>query len=126
MPQFVVLTHDHPSWHWDFMLSTGEALRTWRLEVDPFTRGGGAATPLADHRLAYLAYEGPVSGGRGTVARWDAGNYECLVDEPERIEVRLTGGLLRGRLTLERAPGGGLWRFYFLPDAPAGGDQATR
>jgi hypothetical protein len=108
------------------MLSTGKALRTWRLEVDPLTPGGGVATPLADHRLAYLTYEGPVSGGRGTVARWDAGDFEWLADESERIEVRLTGGRLRGRLKLERAPEGGLWRFYFLPDAPAGGDQATR
>ena len=24
---------------------------------------------LADHRLAYLDYEGPISGGRGSVAR---------------------------------------------------------
>ncbi len=35
-----------------------------------------AALALPEHRLAYLDYEGPVSGNRGSVKRWDAGWYE--------------------------------------------------
>jgi len=58
------------------MLEVGEHLQTWRL---PTTPGSAPVTMQAerigDHRLAYLDYEGPVSGDRGTVARWDAGEY---------------------------------------------------
>ncbi|MFO0864423.1 MAG: DNA polymerase ligase N-terminal domain-containing protein [Gemmataceae bacterium] len=75
LPRFVLLEHDHPTLHWDLMLEEGDSLRTWRL---PSPRFGGEpmeATSLAPHRLAYLDYEGPVSGGRGSVKRVDAGTY---------------------------------------------------
>ena len=47
MPRFVILEHDHPRLHWDLMLQTGDALRTWRLASPP-TRGceGIAATAI--------------------------------------------------------------------------------
>ena len=35
MPQFVLLEHDHPELHWDFMLESGDALLTWRLDRIP-------------------------------------------------------------------------------------------
>src|SRR6185437_13498571 len=111
MPRFVVLTHDHPHLHWDFMLEAGAALRTWRLEAEPLSPAGGAAVPLADHRAAYLTYEGSVSGGRGTVAQWDAGEFTWLRDEPATIEVRLAGTRLRGTLRLAQDAGSGAWRF---------------
>ena len=38
MPRFVILEHDHPQLHWDFMLEVGEVLWTWRLATAP--RGG--------------------------------------------------------------------------------------
>jgi len=75
MSRYVILTHDHPFPHWDLMLEDGGTLRTWRLLSEP---GAGRVVPaerLGDHRLAYLDYEGPVSGGRGVVARWDHGTY---------------------------------------------------
>ena len=109
MPRFVILEHDHPTLHWDLMLEAGGALRTWRLAEPPDHAGPIAATPLADHRLAYLDYEGPVGGDRGTVKGWDAGTYE-IVDEDERgLEMRLHGQRVRGvcRLTGEC----GAWRF---------------
>ena len=53
--------------HWDLMLDTGETLRTWRLE--PALPGVIRAEPLGNHRRAYLDYEGPVSGNRGSVQR---------------------------------------------------------
>ena len=34
------------------------------------------AEVLPDHRLAYLDYEGPISGDRGSVTRWDRGTYD--------------------------------------------------
>lgn len=77
MPRFVILEHDHPELHWDLMLETGDVLRTWRLAEPPTAIGQSIrAIPIADHRTMYLDYEGPVSGNRGTVNRWDAGRFE--------------------------------------------------
>jgi hypothetical protein len=101
MPRFVVLTHDHPSWHWDFMLETKGVLRTWRLSAAPDTPGSIYAEPLPDHRLRYLEYEGPVSGDRGHVRRWDAGEYSVVDESLGRLEVRLQGKRLHGTAVLE-------------------------
>ena len=77
MPRFVILEHDYPELHWDFMLECAGALKTWRLAEPPATHGELiAAVALEDHRLDYLDYEGPVSGNRGRVKRWDRGDYE--------------------------------------------------
>jgi hypothetical protein len=106
MPRFAVLAHDHPSPHWDLFLEAGPILRSWRLppELPPSTPV--PAEPAADHRLAYLDYEGPVSGGRGSVSRVDAGSFAWVRDESDIQVVRLAGGRLAGVLTLSRTPGG--------------------
>src|SRR5947209_8228766 len=81
MPRFVILEHDHPTLHWDLMLETGPVLKTWRLGKPPELAGERIEMmPIGDHRLFYLDYEGHVSGGRGTVRRWDRGEYETLPD----------------------------------------------
>jgi hypothetical protein len=102
MPRFVILEHDHPILHWDLMLEEGFSLKTWRLAEPP----GGAqpidATELGDHRAVYLDYEGPVSGGRGFVKRWDAGAYEDIGTLPDQRSVRFDGARLRGLATLTR------------------------
>ncbi len=109
MPRFVLLEHtghpDDPAGrHYDLLLETAEACRTWRLAEIPAAGGPPvAATPLPDHRLGWLdRLEGEVSGGRGFARRVDAGAYEWLADEPSesRIEVRLQGETLNGRLTI--------------------------
>jgi hypothetical protein len=110
VPRFVILEHDHPQLHWDLMLEVGESLKTWRLAAPPGPGAGKiAATAIGDHRRAYLDYEGPVSGGRGTVRRWDLGSFEIL-SEPEeagrRWVVRLEGQHFRGKVALERVPSG--------------------
>jgi len=120
MPRFVTLTHDHPFLHWDFMLEQADSLRTWRLHEQPDAPGPIVAEPLPDHRLEYLDYEGPVSGDRGTVCRWDAGDY-ILVDEPSnassgRIVIRLAGGRLRGTAVLESGCTAKQGAFHFKPD----------
>jgi hypothetical protein len=112
MPQFAVLTHDHPFPHWDFLLETGESCRTWRLLEEPGPGRTVPAEPLPDHRLHYLTHEGPVSRGRGTVARWDAGSFNWTEDTPDRVEVELAGVFLRGRCVLEERPGES-WRATF-------------
>jgi hypothetical protein len=106
VPRFVILEHDHPQLHWDFMLETGEVLRTWRLAAPPVAEGAVAAEPIFDHRLAYLDYEGPISGGRGTVKRWDRGTFSCQVEEADRMVLQLEGTRLRGRVVLARNENG--------------------
>lgn len=103
MPRFVVLTHNHPFEHWDFMLEAGRTLRTWRLLQPADADGPVEAEPLPDHRIDYLNYEGPVSRDRGEVRRWDRGQYTILSDLPDRIEVRLHGRKLDGVYVLEVA-----------------------
>ena len=103
MPRFVILTHDHPMLHWDLLLEDVSAghLLTWRLLQEPDSVTTIPAEPLSPHRLAYLDYEGPVSGNRGTVAQWDAGRYERHhSDESSEtiapFTVRLRGRRLNG------------------------------
>lgn len=117
MPRFVVLTHDHPFLHWDFMLEEDTSLRTWRLMQPPDFGESIDAETLADHRLDYLNYEGPVSGGRGEVKRWDCGEYETIESTPMRVAVRLAGERLRGTAFLEPAASGPLWIFRFIPQS---------
>jgi hypothetical protein len=102
MPRFVILEHDHPELHWDLMLEAGGVLRTWRLAQPPTAGAAIKAVALGDHRLHYLDYEGPVSGGRGTVTRWDRGTYE---EEGGVFEWR--GARVRGRARLD----GDYWTF---------------
>jgi hypothetical protein len=96
------------------MLETGPALRTWRLAAPPSARARVAAEPLADHRLVYLDYEGPVSGNRGTVRRWDAGTYSGLTSRGELLEFELTGLIVRGRCQIAR-DAAGRWQFALEP-----------
>jgi hypothetical protein len=96
MPRFVVLEHDHPVLHWDLMLETGDVLRTWKLTAPPEPGRVIAASYLFEHRRMYLDYEGPVSGDRGRVKRWDAGTYSWLEDADERVVFEVAGGRVRG------------------------------
>jgi hypothetical protein len=102
MPRFVILQHDHPFLHWDLMLETGCALRTWRLALTPCPGAVIDATALGEHRLAYLDYEGPLSGNRGKVARWDAGSYDLISDVGDSVIVELHGQRVSGTATLAR------------------------
>ncbi len=99
MPRFVILEHDCPHLHWDLMLEMGNALRTWRLAAPPTPGVFVAAVPLGDHRLHYLDYEGPVSGGRGSVRRWDQGTYDDLKDGAF-LEFHLAGSRVYGRCAI--------------------------
>src|SRR5207245_1027624 len=89
MPAYVILDHDHPHQHWDFMLEQGDMLATWRLAAPPQSGQTIAAEPSFAHRRAYLDYEGPVSGDRGRVVQWDRGEYELLAQAPEHWEIRV-------------------------------------
>lgn len=113
MPRFALLEHDHPQRHWDLLLEHGPVCRTWRLSAPPGVCVEIEAEAIADHRLMYLDYEGPVSGNRGSVAQWDAGTFVWQTDEPDRIAVDLVGRRCSGRLDLVRTDNG--WHVRFTP-----------
>ena len=115
MPRFAILEHDHPALHWDFLLENGDVLLSWRLSAPPAPGAAVDARKSFDHRLLYLDYEGPVSGGRGAVIRWDGGAFEWEMREPGQVAVRLAGGRLRGVLRLEQSDGE-IWRGRFTAD----------
>jgi hypothetical protein len=73
-----------------------------------------AATAVFEHRLLYLEYEGPISGDRGRVARWEHGTFTGEVWDEKRIVVHLSGERLRGFLRLEHAEGDA-WTGDFQP-----------
>jgi len=91
------------------MLEAGAVLRTWRLTDRPRPGCAVAAEPTFDHRLHYLDYEGPIGGGRGTVARWDSGTFIWMVNAGGRVLVELRGARLQGPAWLEENEPG-RWR----------------
>ena len=105
MPRFVILEHDHPELHWDLMLQLDDKLRTWRLPAPPTGRPE-TALEIGAHRSAYLDYEGPVSGNRGNVKRWDAGTYETI-DAQTSMEwtIELRGIRWQGTATMAHEHG---------------------
>jgi hypothetical protein len=114
MPRFVILEHDHPTLHWDLMLEVGERLRTWRLATAPDSAKVIPAEAIGDHRLLYLEYEGPVSGNRGRVRRWEAGNYITEEESADRLTVTLAGDRVRGKAVLRKGNGVD-WSFEWQP-----------
>ncbi len=107
MKRYVILEHDHPVLHWDLMLEASGALRTWRLAALPEPGRAVPAEPSFDHRMVYLDYEGPVSGDRGRVRRWDWGMY-TTEEDADGLVLRLEGTRLRGAAHLRR-DGSGQW-----------------
>lgn len=119
MPRFVILEHDHPFLHWDLLFERGEGLKTWRLHDPPEESGTEkgetiAAEALPDHRPVYLDYEGPVSGNRGTVKRWTAGEYTLRRETDDCWEADVQSPKLRGRIRLQREQTTGRWQFRRL------------
>ncbi|MEZ6067364.1 MAG: DNA polymerase ligase N-terminal domain-containing protein [Planctomycetaceae bacterium] len=100
MPRYAILQHDHPQLHWDFLLENGEIACCWRLAERPEVGVGITAERIADHRLVYLDYEGPVSGDRGVVAQWDAGEYRVAGAVAWETSADI---VLRGRRSVSRA-----------------------
>lgn len=109
--RFVILEHTYRGVHWDFMLECDAELRTWALSEPPQPGTSIVARPLADHRLAYLDYEGPVSRERGAVKRWDRGSYTLIEQRDDCIAVRVEGERCVGTVVLTREPDGEAWRF---------------
>ena len=103
--RFAVLEHCWNGVHWDFLVEDGEALRTWAIDAPIVAGVDLPARALAAHRRVYLAYEGPIQGGRGDVRRWDAGRASVVVWTDSVVQLRLLGDQLVGVIEF-RAEGG--------------------
>lgn len=86
------------------MLEVEDVLQTWALGREPVVGIPIEAEKLADHRKRYLDYEGPVSGGRGTVTRWTFGDYSMIQNEDDQMVVHLQTGRFVGAVSLSRKP----------------------
>lgn len=120
MPRFVVLVHDHPFVHWDFLLESGDVAKTWRLLESPahwlfMPAATIVAESIGDHRLEYFDYQGPVCRERGSVARWDHGAAEQLPSSDSVIRLQLTGTRLSGELQLASDADHVLWMVRYSP-----------
>ncbi len=114
--RFTVLEHQWCGVHWDFLLQHDDGpLRTWAIRTPIVSDRDLKADRLPDHRAIYLDYEGPISGGRGIVSRWDSGTYRVERWTDDRILLDLFGERLDGIVVLRRAhsyfePSSEFWR----------------
>lgn len=125
MPRFVILRHEPGpqstmGLHWDLMFEVGGVLRTWALADEPGYHAAIPARQLPDHRLDYLEIEGEISGGRGTVSRWDAGEYQASLSRDANFQrefsARLDSPRFRGKVTLRPATEqSAAWECRFFP-----------
>ncbi len=99
--------------HWDLLVEWPgqDGLATWRLGFNPLDADTPVpATPMAAHRRLYLEYEGPISGGRGTVRRLDAGPAHVWRQVADRVVLLLEGRRLRGSFELVATTAGQVFR----------------
>ncbi len=99
--RFVILKHqDRGNLHYDLMLEGDEKLITWNCSQNPLTHPAAECRRIADHRKAYLTYEGPVSQNRGAVQRIESGRYDAIEINESHWVVQLKGQHASVKLTL--------------------------
>ncbi|MBP86984.1 MAG: hypothetical protein CMJ64_09755 [Planctomycetaceae bacterium] len=118
MWRFVVLRHEPGpastrELHWDLMLEDDSDLRTWALVSEPKPDATIVAIELPNHRKDYLVYEGPVSGERGSVTRFDHGTYSLIRESSDEVAIELNGQRLRAAVTLQRCSDDQRWLVAF-------------
>lgn len=116
MPRYVILEHDWNGIHLDLMLEQGEVLATWRL-ASLLSDGIQMVDRLPDHRVAYLTYEGDVSGNRGTVRRVAEGRYVAALTNDQCWMLEMQGTFV-GKLNLRHVAGDS-WHLEWRPHGEA-------
>lgn len=107
--RFAILEHEWAGVHWDILLESGDALRTWAVDAPIVPGVDLPARPLPDHRPAYLDYEGPISGNRGTVRRVASGTFLAMEWGDRLVRVELAGDQLAGRAEFRASGPIGPW-----------------
>jgi hypothetical protein len=132
MLKWVILEHRLPdgSWHLDWLTEreVGGPLVSFRLSPPP-DQGPGSPLPaslwailpgrlaaerMPDHRRDYLAFEGEVSGGRGTVRRVAEGLAAWLERSDDLLEVGIHEGPAKFRVTCQPHDGD-VWSLTVAP-----------
>ena len=106
----VLLRHIRPAdTHYDWLLADPDDPhgRLWTLRCPDSSDhwhlpGRLLLTPLPAHRRLYLDYQGPISGGRGTVQRIDAGRFLPRLWTPDRRLIDLQLDRCRARVAFDR------------------------
>lgn len=122
----VLLRHELPdgTWHFDWMIERAtdvqRRLLTFRIRwrVDLAAMGTFGGERAGDHLAAYLDFEGPVSGGRGRVARVAAGRVLRLREGEGEAEIWVDfgGGVVRWAARRDAASAdSGIWVFSRMP-----------
>ncbi|MGI8574213.1 MAG: non-homologous end-joining DNA ligase [Egibacteraceae bacterium] len=111
--RFVIQHHLATRLHHDLRLERGGTARSWALPKGlpelPGVRH--LAVPTEDHPLEYMTFEGQIPEGEygaGPVRIWDAGTYETLEWQTDKVTFRLHGRRHAGTWHLF-ATGEGQW-----------------
>ena len=89
--------------HYDWMFDVDGSLITFQCPLAPEALTAGdtvGVRRLADHRRAYLTYEGAVSGDRGRVRIVDRGRYDAWIAPEGTWRIRIASAALDGRFRL--------------------------
>jgi len=106
--RFVIQEHSTAtSVHWDFMLESGNTLKTYRLDKSPedILQCSANAVKIFDHPLKFLTYQGPVNKGQGNVCIVEAGTYKMLQNKHGLMKLNLNGQILKGKFILTHTKG---------------------
>lgn len=122
MHKTVILIHTLPDGtsHYDWLidqptLDAEHRLLTFRCQTRPdiLAEPGFIGVALPNHRAMYLAYEGAISGDRGSVVRVADGEVQDLAVSDRRLQARILWGDLAVRYVgVCDEPGGG-WSWEF-------------
>lgn len=100
------------------MIEAHDALITWRFSeraIKTLLDGKEVfARRIADHRKAYLSYEGPISCDRGMVKIMDSGECTLLNDDGEWLHYAIKGNTFRGTICIQKKKGT-THRFRYFP-----------
>ncbi len=118
--QFAVVWHETPPGdptpsHWDLFLEHESVLWTWRLTSWPSLGLPAPAERIADHRLQYLEYSGPLSRNRGAVRQVDSGSWRLTQGSEGEIRGELCGTRLQGELHLVKLDLCNSWSLEIIP-----------
>ena len=119
---YVIQRHDASHLHYDLRLQMGDSLKSWAMPKTPPQEPGikRLIISVEDHKLGYEKFEGIIPEGQygaGKVQIWDAGYYEPVDIEKDRILITIYGSKLKGdyyliKLKPKKAAKDNNWLFF--------------